>query len=73
MTLPAIVAKPPAITHMTWERVMPAMNGFTVSGASVWPTKMFAAAESASVPVTPISLRMPHASAAITRCITPRW
>ena len=35
MTLPAIVANPPTMTHMSCERVMRAMNGLTVRGASV--------------------------------------
>ena len=37
ITLPAMVANPPTMMHMICERVMPAMNGLTVSGASVCP------------------------------------
>ena len=73
MTLPAMVANPPAITAASCDRVMRGMKGFTVSGASVWPTKMFAAAESASTPVIPSVRRSAHAIPATTRCITPRW
>ena len=56
---------------MVWDRVMLAMKGRTVSGASVCPRKMLAAAERASTPGTPSALRSTHATAATTRCITP--
>jgi hypothetical protein len=75
MTLPAMVAKPPAMTAWSCERVIAGRNGRTKSGASVWPTKMLAAAETASDPVTPgpSDLRRTHATPATTTCITPRW
>ena len=73
ITLPAMVANPPTMMHMSCERVMPAMNGFTVSGASVCPRKMLAAPDSASAPLIPSTRRSTTASAATTRCMTPRW
>ena len=42
------------------------------SGASVWPTKTLAAMASASVPVTPMTLRNTHAKPATTRCMIPK-
>ena len=63
----------PVITAITCERVMRGMNGRTVSGASVCPRKMLAAPESASTPLIPSTRRSTTASAATTRCMTPRW
>ena len=71
ITLPAIVANPPTITHISCDSVMRAMNGRTVSGASVCPTKMFAEADIASTPVIPSARRRTDASSAMMRCITP--
>ena len=42
------------------------------SGASVWPMKMLAAAESVSLPLVPIALRMTQATACTTRCKMPQ-
>jgi hypothetical protein len=67
-----MVANPPTMMHISCDRVMPAMNGFTVSGASVCPRKMFAAPESASAPLIPSAARSTAARPATTRCITPR-
>ena len=51
---------------------MPAMYGFTSSGASVWPRKTLALAESDSAPETPISFCITTAIALTTHCMTPR-
>ena len=71
ITLPAIVAKPPTMTHISCDSVIRPMNGRTVSGASVCPTKMLAEADIASTPVMPSARRSSAASSAMTRCITP--
>ena len=42
------------------------------SGASVWPTKMLAAADSDSAPEVRISRIVTQANTCTTRCITPR-
>ena len=47
---PATVAKPPVITECSSLFVIVRTNGFTSSGASVCPTKMFPAAERLSAP-----------------------
>ena len=65
------MANPPTITHISSERVMLAMYGRTTSGASVWPTKMFAAVDRLSAPLVPnvwtISFAMPRT----TSCMMP--
>ncbi|NBX32837.1 MAG: hypothetical protein EBR07_08925 [Planctomycetes bacterium] len=51
-SLPEVAARIAPLIGAT-TLVLPAMNGFTVRGASVCPRKIFAAAESASEPVMP--------------------
>jgi hypothetical protein len=67
----AIVAKPPAITAISSERVMRARYGRIKSGASVWPTKTFAAHERLSAPDTPRMRVMTNATPATSRCNSP--
>ena len=51
-TEPAIVAKPPVMSAMSSDCVIFEMYGRTTSGASVCPTKTFAAMASDSAPET---------------------
>ncbi len=46
--------------------------GRMTSGASVWPMKMLAAAESVSLPLVPSARRMTQATARTTRCRMPQ-
>ena len=50
----AVFAKPPTITSISSLLVSSGRYGLMTSGASVWPTKMFAAVESVSAPEVPI-------------------
>ncbi len=58
---------------MICERVISPMNGRTHSGASVWPTKMFAEQDRVSLPLVPIVRCMMRAMPEISFCMTPRW
>ncbi len=68
-----MVAKPPTITAWSSDIVIVSTNGRTTSGASVWPTKMLAAAERVSEPEVPIVFRITLAIPPTTHCIAPRW
>ena len=68
----SVDAQPPVITANSSERVMPAMNGRTTSGASVWPTKMLAAADRDSGRLVPSTFDRPPPSTLITTFITRR-
>ncbi len=67
-----MVAMPPVIMQSSSLRVMRGMYGLMSSGASVWPMKMFAAAESVSLPLVRIALRITHATAWTTFCKMPQ-
>jgi hypothetical protein len=69
----AMFANPATMMHISSERVAAATNGLINRGASVWPTKMLAAAESVSAPLVFIVLLITHARACTTYCITPTW
>src|SRR5437764_568020 len=56
-----MLANPPTMIAINSESVAPEMNGLTRSGASVWPRKMLAAAESVSAPEVRIDRCMTHA------------
>ena len=61
-----MVAKPPTINAMSSDFVMLLMYGRTISGASVCPTKILAAAASVSDPEVPNVRCMTHANASTT-------
>ena len=67
------MAKPPTITAISSLSVMVSTKGFTTSGASVWPTKMFAAAERVSEPEVPMVRCISQAKLLTTHCMIPRW
>jgi hypothetical protein len=71
ITPPATVAKPPVITACSSLLVMVRTYGFTSSGASVCPTKMFPAALRLSAPETPIVRCITQANAFTNICMTP--
>ena len=48
-----MVAMPPIMMASSSDCVILATYGLTISGASVWPMKTFAAAERLSAPLTP--------------------
>ena len=48
------------------------MNGAIISGASVCPTNVFAAAESVSEPEVRMVRRMIHANTPTNRCMMPK-
>ena len=52
---------------------MRAMKGRTTSGASVWPTKILAVAESDSVREVPSAFCRAPPRMRITHCMIPRW
>ena len=52
----AMLAKPPTMMAINSLPVADSRKGLTSSGASVWPTKMFAAADSVSAPLVRIDL-----------------
>jgi hypothetical protein len=62
---------PPTITHSNSERVMPDTYGLMSSGASVWPTKMLAEAESDSAPEVPQVRTMTQAKPRTIHCMKP--
>ena len=72
ITPPAIVAKPPVITAISSLFVRLSTYGLMSSGASVWPTKMFAEAESDSDPEVPMNRTITRAKSLTTHCRTPR-
>ena len=67
-----MVTNPPVITAISSERVSFATYGRMSSGASVWPTKMLAAADSDSAPEVRIRRMVTQAKTWTIRCITPR-
>ena len=67
------MAKPPVITAISSERVILPTYERIRSGASVWPTKMLAEADSDSGPDVPITFVMTTAKTLTTRWMTPRW
>jgi hypothetical protein len=72
ITPPATVAKPPVITAISSDMVMPAMYGLMSSGASVWPRKMLPAADSVSAPDVRMVRIITHAKPFTTACMTPK-
>ena len=72
ITPPATVAMPPTMTHMSSDSVMSSMYGRTSNGASVWPTKMFAEADSVSAPEVLQVTNMILAKNITSFCMTPR-
>jgi hypothetical protein len=64
-------AKPPTMIAISSLFVAAAMNGLTISGASVCPTKMLAALLGVSAPLVPIVRDMTHARPCTTYCISP--
>ena len=56
MTPPEIVAIPPTIIASSSDCVMRGTYGLTMIGASVWPMKTLAAADSVSAPLVRIRL-----------------
>ena len=53
-------------------RVMRGTYGRITSGASVWPMKIFAAADRVSLPLVRIAFCITHATARTTRCKMPQ-
>ena len=72
-TVPEIVASPAVMIAIITERVMPSTYGFTTSGDSIIPTKMFDAVHSVSAPEVRIVRCMIHAAPRTIRCMMPRW
>ena len=68
-----MVAKPPTMIACSSLIVMSFKNGFTSSGASVWPTNTLPHADSDSLPDVPSRRTISHAICRTTNCITPRW
>jgi hypothetical protein len=66
-------ANPPTMMTISSLLVAAGTNGRTMSGASVWPTKMLAAVESVSAPLVPVVLAITHASPCTTHCKKPTW
>ena len=66
-----MLANPPTMIAISSLLVAEERNGFTISGASVWPTKMFAAVESVSAPLVPMVFCITHASPCTTRVRMP--
>ena len=60
-TPPAIVAIPPVIKHINSDFVIFFIYGLTSRGASVWPKKIFPAADKDSAPDNFIVFDMTHA------------
>ncbi len=73
MTPPATVAKPPTITAINSDFVIFDTKGRTISGASVWPTKIFAETLSVSEPLVLIVICMARAIHFTMNCIIPKW
>ena len=67
-----MVAKPPTIKAISSDRVMLATYGRTTSGASVWPTKILAAAARLSAPEVRKVRCMTQAKAATAYCTSPK-
>ncbi len=67
-----MVAKPPVITAMSSDCVMVGTKGRISIGASVWPTKMLADAESDSAPEVPIVFIIRRAKMPTTHCRMPK-
>ena len=72
-TPPLMVAMPTVMTAINSDSVMLRMNGFTTSGDSMSPTKIFDAAQRVSAPDVRRVRCMIHASSCTILCITPRW
>jgi hypothetical protein len=72
ITPPATVAMPPTITQCNSERVISPTYGLMSRGASVWPTKMLAEADSDSAPEVRQVRTMIHAKAFTMTCMKPR-
>ena len=66
-------ASPPTMMAKSSDFVMRGMYGFTTRGASVWPTKMLAQAESDSARLVPRALRRAPPRVFTTICMMPRW
>ena len=71
-TPPAICAMPQTMIVMISLRVIRGTYGRMTSGASVCPIKIFAAADSVSLPLVPMALRITQATARTTRCKIPQ-
>jgi hypothetical protein len=67
-----MVANPPVITAISSDFVIADTYGRMRSGASVWPTKMLAEADSDSAPEVPINFIITFANALTTSCSTPQ-
>jgi hypothetical protein len=52
---------------------MVSTKGLTTSGASVWPTKMLAAAASVSEPLVFMVFLSPFARPTTIHCMMPKW
>jgi hypothetical protein len=72
-TPPAIVANPPTMTTLSSDSVISPTKGRITSGASVWPTNTFAAADSVSAPDVPKVFCMISANPRTMNCMIPRW
>ena len=71
-TVPATPAMPTVMVANRPARLMPARYGRTSRGASTMPTKMLAAAEVPTGPVTPIVRRSTQPTACTTLCRMPQ-
>ena len=71
-TPPAMVPMPAVISAKISLRVIRPMYGFTISGDSVWPRKIEAAAASDSAPESFMNFRVTQAKAHTTFCKTPQ-
>jgi hypothetical protein len=63
---------PAVMTVMSSDSVIRSMNGFTVSGDSIMPVKMFVAAQSVSAPEVRMVRCMTHAAARTKCCMIRR-
>ena len=67
-----MLAKPATMMHMSSDRVAIATKGLTISGASVWPMNTFAATESVSAPLVPITNSITREKNFTSNCSTPK-
>ena len=69
---PEMCAIPLPISASSSDRVIRGTNGFTMSGASVWPMNTFAETESVSAPLVPMRYIIARAMIFTKNCSTPR-